>query len=260
MIYVRTIGYKFANFGGVDINRKEGTGDYLFLYFRCPVEVMLDGEYVRVPKNTFIFYEKGKPQVYRKLDGHMLNDWLHFDVDTGTEYFKNLGIPFQIPIQLVDHEIIVDMFEDIYMEYFNQGEQHDYIMGKKVSILLHKFSDLYKLGKNKSSSAGKYFPQLSRIRREILNYTKVPESVEEVAAQLNLNTYYFQHLYKELFQESFHQDVIKGRIEHAARLLNGTDDSIGEIARACGYENLEHFSRQFKKIKGCSPSKYRNHK
>lgn len=85
----------------------------------------------------------------------------------------------------------------------------------------------------------------------------MPDGADEIAKGLNISTSYFQHIYKKLFGVPVNQDIIKGRIEHAARLLMETDASVSEIAEQCGYENLEHFSRQFKKIKKVSPQKYR---
>ena len=39
-----------------------------------------------------------------------------------------------------------------------------------------------------------------------------------------------------------------------------TPDSVAHIAESCGYENVEHFNRQFKKITGFSPNQYRKKK
>ncbi len=52
MIHVTQMGFHFTNFGGIDVNRMEGNGTYLFLYFRCPAEVMLDGKYRQIPEDT----------------------------------------------------------------------------------------------------------------------------------------------------------------------------------------------------------------
>lgn len=37
------LGYQYVNIGAFDIQRPQGTGDFLFLYFRCPTEVWLEG-------------------------------------------------------------------------------------------------------------------------------------------------------------------------------------------------------------------------
>lgn len=47
------------------------------------------------------------------------------------------------------------------------------------------------------------------------------------------------------------------RMDHAARLLSGSDDSITNIALDCGLENLSHFYRMFRDRFGTTPRAYR---
>jgi len=47
------------------------------------------------------------------------------------------------------------------------------------------------------------------------------------------------------------------RVEVARGLLRETSMSVGEIARAVGYGNIYHFSRQFREVTGKSPTEYR---
>lgn len=242
MITVKLIGYHFHNLPGIDVNRPEGSGDYLFLYLRTPTEVMFNDKYIEVPKNTFIFYEKNKPQVYRHLNDCFINDWIHFDFDDYDSFFEKLEIPFNTPITLSTPKIITDMIADLFIEYFNEGDQHDYIMSSKTETLFHKFSDVYRTTLNSGSSFDKYFDEFSRLRQQIYNYEYVPSCADEIAETLGLSTSYFQHTYKKIFGISVHQDLIKARVEHAARLLQGSSDSVSEIAAQCGYESLEHFS------------------
>ena len=53
LIKIVDLGYQYVNFGAFDIQRPQGTGDFLFLYFRCPTEVWLDGRYQLLPENTY---------------------------------------------------------------------------------------------------------------------------------------------------------------------------------------------------------------
>lgn len=257
MITVRGIGYQFHNQFGIDINRTDGSGDFLFLYLRTPAEVMLRNQFQNIPGNTFILYKKGEPQIYRKSDGSFVNDWMHFEINPYDNFFENLEIPSSTPVSLINSKIITDMIADLYIEFFNEGSQHEYIMDSKIRVLFHKFSDMYQSLSNGGASYGKYSGVLTSIRQSIHNYQYVPSGAEEIAGELNISTSYFQHIYKKIFGVPVKQDIIRGRIEHAARLLQGTDASVSEIAEQCGYENLEHFSRQFKKLKGVSPQKYR---
>lgn len=257
MIKIYTIGYQYVNIGGIDINRVNGTNDYLFLFLRCPTEICLHDNYEIIPENTFILFDKGAPQIYRKLDGHYINDWIHFDIEPYNDFFERLEIPFNTPISLPESKTISELISDLFIEYFNVGEQHDIIMDQKASVMFHKFSDLLRFSRQNSSKLTKYLSELIHIRRDIQNYEYCPKNVSEIAKKLNISTSYLQHLYKHFFGVSVNQDIIRGRIEHACHLLNGTNLSVTEISQICGYENLEHFSRQFKKCKGISPNNYK---
>jgi len=50
------------------------------------------------------------------------------------------------------------------------------------------------------------------------------------------------------------------RMDHAARRLISTDDSLTEIARDCGIVNMSHFHRLFKSRHGATPRAWRARK
>ena len=52
-------------------------------------------------------------------------------------------------------------------------------------------------------------------------------------------------------------DVIESRIQSACELLSSTNKTFEEISLQCGYKNVEHFIRQFKKSQNITPAKYR---
>ena len=47
------------------------------------------------------------------------------------------------------------------------------------------------------------------------------------------------------------------RIEHAARALVETEQTIAQIAQSVGYSDPYHFSRVFKRVMGMPPKQYR---
>jgi YesN/AraC family two-component response regulator len=53
-------------------------------------------------------------------------------------------------------------------------------------------------------------------------------------------------------------DVINSRINLAKKYLIYDHYTIAELVPLCGYSNMEHFFRQFKKITGETPNRFRN--
>ena len=258
MITVNSVGYGFKNYGGMDIHREEGSGDYLFLYIRTDVEIKIHDHFEQIPKNTFFLFEKGVPQYYRKLDGDYINDWLQIDFDNYNHFFERLNIPFQTPMQIQQSSTITILLSEIFAEFLEFGEQHEKILDQMVHTLFYKFSDLYQLSLKEKTGKVSHIHELLAIRKELQTYDYHPKNVKEVAKRINLSTSYLEHIYKEYFGISLGKEIIQTRIDHATHLLNSKEYTITEIAELCSYDNLEHFSRQFKKYKGLSPRKYRN--
>ena len=257
MIYTGKLWYQCIHSGGIDIRRQDGTGDYLFLFFRCPVEVNLHGTYETVPENTFFLYKKGEPQIYRKTDGIFNNDWIHFDFDSYDDFFEDLGIPFHTPIHLANPEVITDMTANLFFEFFEAGDHHMEIMDQKLRTLFYKLSDLYRVSQTSSDRTPKYHRTLEKLRELMKQDIYLPENAEEFATTMGISTSYLQHIYKDYFHVTLQQEIIEGRVLRACRLLENTSYTIGEIGTLCGYNNAEHFSRQFKKLTGYTPMKYR---
>ena len=140
-----------------------------------------------------------------------------------------------------------------------QGKYHKEVLNAKISGMFYKFSDIYHAEIKCSDKLNRYRHDFNEIRNRIYAFQpdNLISNVNEISAGLNLSTSYFQHIYKQLFGVSVMSDIIRSRIEYACYLLSNNADSISEIAFRCGYENKEHFTRQFKEITGFTPRQYR---
>jgi two-component system response regulator YesN len=83
-------------------------------------------------------------------------------------------------------------------------------------------------------------------------------SLRQVSDYCGVSECYLSRLFTEQMGESFVNFLTRQRINLAKRLMEDTNEPIGDIGKHVGYENQEHFSRIFKKITGKSPSSYRN--
>lgn len=68
----------------------------------------------------------------------------------------------------------------------------------------------------------------------------------------------FYKAFKRTYGLSFTDYLLKVRIGYACKLLTEDQVKISEIAYDSGFDNLANFNRQFRKIKGITPSAFRN--
>jgi AraC family transcriptional regulator len=82
-------------------------------------------------------------------------------------------------------------------------------------------------------------------------------SLEEYARVAYFSPYHFHRIFRGMVGESLAEHMRRLRLERAATRLKRTDWSIVEIALEAGYETHEAFTRAFRALCGCSPSRYR---
>lgn len=83
---------------------------------------------------------------------------------------------------------------------------------------------------------------------------------EALAANCNLSRSRFTHIFSDVFGAPPTQYQQNMRLEQAIELLQFSKLSVSEIAHRCGFRDPLYFSRVFRKVKGVSPTEYRNTK
>lgn len=81
--------------------------------------------------------------------------------------------------------------------------------------------------------------------------------VEDVLAKLLVSRRTLETRMKRATGKTPQAAIYQARIERARPLLVNSDESLGEIARACGFERQERFSLVFKRLMGTTPGQYR---
>ncbi len=82
-------------------------------------------------------------------------------------------------------------------------------------------------------------------------------NLEEISTMVGFNATYFSTLFKKETGLNFLEYVTSVRIKAAKQLLSDSRKSTLDISFQVGYKDFKHFTKQFKKITGLSPSKYR---
>lgn len=68
----------------------------------------------------------------------------------------------------------------------------------------------------------------------------------------------FSRYFRQRTGKTVSDFIMDLRLGYASRMLVDTSKSIAEISFQCGYNNLSHFNRVFRRKKGCSPGEFRS--
>ena len=216
---------------------------------RLPMEPLPAGEFRRFPAGTAILYTPGSFVLYRACDETYANDWIRFRCD---EAFADQLPLKNNPFQVSDAEYCHDLFKLMTWESTTGNSENNEVLSYLLKALF------LKLAESCSRPAGNpHVQEMLDLRKHIYNNPELPWSVDAMAQELHLSSGYLQAIYKNMFGSSCMEDVILQRLKRAQDQLISTAKSIREIAEDCGYNNIEHFCRQFRKFVGSSPSRYR---
>ena len=81
--------------------------------------------------------------------------------------------------------------------------------------------------------------------------------MQGVAQVMNYSETHFCRLFKQCFKVNFSAYLNEFRIRQAQHMLCTTNDTVKEIALACGYQDNSYFIRVFKRFTGMTPLDYR---
>ena len=82
-------------------------------------------------------------------------------------------------------------------------------------------------------------------------------TVAELAEALHVSPTQIKVCFRKVYGAPVYSYARRYRMERAAEMLAGTDESILEIAGRFGYENGSKFARAFRSVIGISPAEYR---
>ena len=174
------------------------------------------------------------------------------------------------------YAINFDFDEDITFEPFvvkvkNYNEITEYFRSankiwelKKPGHLLKCKAELYNIIYSLQQEYFlEYFPtkkfEIIKLAVEYIheNYTKELISIEALSKMCDITPEYFRKIFKSFYGISPIRYINNLKITRAKELLKSKMYSTTEVAVQAGYTEMSHFSREFKKATGVSPSEYK---
>lgn len=209
------------------------------------------GDLVFVNDNELHFFDKADKLEYLGL---IINPEIFKSLDNNNFVVENL-------IQSDRH--IEKIFSSISEESTKKST------GYKISIMGYVYELITYLIRNypkeQSLSTPSYENEITTNRKtEILSYILSHYAdkltTAELAKKWYLSEYYFCKFFKSTTGQSPMNYINRTRIEKSATLLKNTDESITNIAIKVGFNDVNYYSRTFKKFMNMSPTQYRKMK
>lgn len=98
---------------------------------------------------------------------------------------------------------------------------------------------------------------LQNVVRQIRNTLEHPQRTDALAASVSLSAEQLDRRMKRVFRLSTKKFIMKSRLEEASRQLVQTNNSLADIASACGFADQSAFTKQFRVATRQTPLAYR---
>lgn len=99
--------------------------------------------------------------------------------------------------------------------------------------------------------------QLKPVLEYIEAHFSSPLSLTQLSGVIGMNPKYFCRFFSSITQQTPMNYVNYYRIEQASNMLSSTNLSVTEIGLECGFNDICHFVKTFKKYRGITPGQYR---
>lgn len=253
-MYIRIIEKSCKLSEKFHLNPTDPSHGHLFVRFNSHAYINLNNVRVEARPGDFIFFNRFDRISYGAIGGPFDHDYFRFYLTEEEEAelfnFETARL-CRAPLSEDMEKVFSLMVKEFYSN--NRGAEDTLSMLGKLFLTYSK--RIITLGDKKKLCEADAFLDL---RIKILSAPERAWTVEKLAESMHYTPAHFERRYKAAFGISPIDDVIAARIKKSRELLTGTNMTVSAIASLTGYNNVEHFIRQFKKYNdSISPSAFR---
>ncbi|GGD65832.1 AraC family transcriptional regulator [Paenibacillus nasutitermitis] len=201
-----------------------------------------------------IFYNEKREQSFATRPGQL--DLSPYRDLMQPRFDQVFGIHVPVRLEVVNPK----KFSETLIRMIELWQQHSTLMQLKAQLLASELviSILEAYDRENSFSTRNALDPFGWIVSYFSVHLNEPLSIQDMAGRANLSPSRFSALFKERYGVSPHQYLMDMRITHSRELLQGSTLSQEEIASYCGFADIHHFSKTFKKRTGLTPGDWRN--
>ena len=254
MFHIHHGKYHAVNPSTDRIFRPNGCGNYLFLHFLEDMSVTFEDRTEIAKPDSCLLFTPNYPQNYHAVKKFQ-NSFLHFDSD---EDFLSI---YDIPVNQIFYpksiEKISTYLKEIQIEFLSKEsyyeERSDSLIKEMIICIARDSLNSHSVIFEKEN----LHLQFKTLRINMLANCHQQWDIDRMCREINLEKSQFYYYYKKFFNTTPAAELLHVRIDKAKfMLILPTRHSVEQIAISCGFQNIYHFTRYFKKMCGCSPSEY----
>lgn len=179
-----------------------------------------------------------------------------------------LAVPDDVSIIGVDHDPILSELSDVRLASVIPNGRA--VGQKAVDILVEMIRNgtegesircsIPPIGVHYDESAPRYHAgdrEVARALHWLEKHFHEPVAIDEMAKAVGMSRRAIEYRFREELNSSPYQKLLQMRLQHAGKLLRETNQTITEIAFACGFSNQRELCVRFKQKQGMTPTEFR---
>lgn len=235
------------------------------------------GRILEIAPNTVTLLSHNTPHKGKhKIESTASYYWFHFYYQTEPEIItlgeiasildnslvtrQRLATSALIPKQLKISES--HHIHDLFRELLNEQENPSIVTWKMQLIFQNLLIAITEEAISNYREFSQDYPStglVNTIVSMIADHLVDPElCVKNIASALKYNPDYLGRQFKNIMKIGISEYLLQERIKISCHFLIDTNETLGVIAHKSGFSSLRHFLRQFKKVKGMTPTELRN--
>ncbi len=254
--YINEYGHYIA--GSTYFTERQEQKNYLLLYTLSGKGYLnyCGKEYVLGAKQAVLIH-CAPYHMYKTIPGDPWDFvWFHFNGTSAKEHFNLLNQDSLNVITVSDPLRFRKMLDDLFSSFTVSDIAANVAISMiTTNIISHLFISRFVPAKNEKHA--EHRNDIEKVIRHIQCHYQSKLEMEELAQIACMSKYYFIRLFKSHMGVSPYDFLINYRINKAKELLKTTEYSVGEICTLAGFNDYSHFIREFRKVVGITPLKYR---
>lgn len=252
-----------ANFCGFNVNesdyfkiyRPSGTNDYLFILVLAPTRFYFNDQEVIATPGSCVFYTPKSTHNYCAIK-EFSNSYVHFTSDVND--LDKYSFPVNYIIHPANTYEINSLIQKIRTEYLTRPRNYLIQIDAYITQMLVHIDRSYLQKTIHPNISSAIFSDFQALRLQMLSHCEDDWSIERMCRIVKLEKSQLYSYYKMLYHNSPKAELINSRIEKSKYLLTNENMKVSEVAKACGFDNVYHFTRYFKNTCKCTPSEFIN--